>query len=97
MSTILVVNTTVKDADKFKDYAAAAGPTLKASNAEILHKGQLQSVLHGEQSHASVAIIQFPDQATLDSWYASPAYQALIPNRNEAADMVFSSYDLVAG
>jgi len=49
--------------------------------------------LVGKHNGHSAAVIKFPDQATTDAWYNSANYQALIPNRDEAADMVFISYD----
>ncbi|MAE04785.1 MAG: hypothetical protein CMH76_00460 [Nitrospinae bacterium] len=38
-------------------------------------------------------VIKFPDQVAAKAWYDSPEYQALIPNRDEAADMVFISFN----
>ena len=35
----------------------------------------------------------FPDGAALRAWYNSPDYQALVPLRDEAADMVFIAAD----
>ena len=32
-----------------------------------------------------MATFEFPDVDTADAWYQSEAYQALIPNRDEAA------------
>lgn len=42
--------------------------------------------LHGEPDFQLVATIAFPDVSTAESWYQSPAYQALIQNRDEALD-----------
>jgi uncharacterized protein (DUF1330 family) len=38
-------------------------------------------------------VIRFPDLKAVDGWYASAAYQALIPLRQEAADMDLLSYE----
>ena len=32
-------------------------------------------------------VIRFPDADTVDAWYNSPEYQALIPLRQQAADL----------
>jgi uncharacterized protein (DUF1330 family) len=40
-----------------------------------------------------VVVGWFPDRAALEAWHASPAYQALIPLRTEAAEVDLLSYD----
>lgn len=93
MSAFLIVHTTIKNPEKFQTYGASAGQTLAAHGAEILHKGKVAKVIVGEHNSQAVAIIKFPNLATIDTWYNSDEYQALIANRNEAADMTFIAYD----
>jgi len=38
-------------------------------------------------------VIRFPDPASLRRWFESPAYQALIPLREQAADVTLIGYD----
>jgi uncharacterized protein (DUF1330 family) len=49
-------------------------------------------VLSGEQHHTDMVVIRFPDAASVDNWFNSRVYQALIPFRNQAAEMVLVSY-----
>jgi len=93
MSSFLIVHITIKDPEKLKTYISSAGATLAEFGAEILTKGKVINTLVGEHNGHSAAVIKFPDQAAIDVWYNSANYQALIPNRDEAADMVFISYD----
>ena len=93
MSAFLVVHVNVKDQAKWQSYGQGAPGTLAEYGGELVLRGQAKKVLTGEHGHQMVAIIKFPDQGAVDTWYNSPAYQALIPNRDEAADMVFISYD----
>lgn len=93
MSAFVVAQVTVKDPEKFKIYAAAAPATMAQFGGEVLIRGQAKSVLFGDHGHQATAIMKFPDQDAVGKWYGSPAYQALIPNRDEAADMVLVSYD----
>jgi uncharacterized protein (DUF1330 family) len=37
-------------------------------------------------------VIRFPNLAALQGWYRSPAYQALIPLREQAADVLLLAY-----
>jgi len=93
MSSFIIVHTTVKDPEKFKVYAGSAGATLSAFGAEFVAKGKMVKTLIGEHNGHTAAVIKFPDQAAIDAWYNSADYQALIPNRDAAADMVFIAYD----
>jgi uncharacterized protein (DUF1330 family) len=38
-------------------------------------------------------VIRFPSVANVNQWFSSAAYQALIPLREQAADVVLVSYD----
>jgi uncharacterized protein (DUF1330 family) len=89
MSAYVVIHASVKDADKFKEYGAAAGPIVKAHNGELVTAGHLKSVLHGDEARDRCVIIRFDDAAAAEGWYNSPEYQAVIPIRNEALDSVF--------
>ena len=49
-------------------------------------------VWSGEHRHSDLVVIRFPDQAAVDGWYGSAAYQALIPLRQQAADLELISF-----
>ncbi len=93
MSAFMIVHVTVKDQAKFQEYVAAAPATIAAFGGKFLMRGKVASVLEGEHGHQLAGVFTFPDQAAVTNWYNSPAYQALIPNRLEAADMVFIGLD----
>jgi uncharacterized protein (DUF1330 family) len=38
-------------------------------------------------------VIRFPDAAAAHNWFTSPAYQALIALREQAADVVLVTYE----
>ena len=88
----VVGHITIKDADKWAEYRSRVPATLAPWGAELVFRGKLASVLAGVHAHPDTVVIRFPDMRAIDGWYASPAYQALIPLRNEAADVVLLSY-----
>ena len=92
MKAFFIANVTVKDKKKFDQYAQAAGASMKPFEGKVLTKGKLQRQLAGNISHQNVAIVTFPDETKLDNWYHSKTYQELIPLRDEAADMVLTSF-----
>ena len=39
------------------------------------------------------SVIRFPDPAAFRAWFDSPAYQALIPLREQAAEVTLVGYE----
>ena len=83
---------TVRDTAKWAEYRAQVPGTLAPWKAEMLFRGSQVEVLAGEEPHADIVVIRFPSVAAVNGWYASPAYQALIPLRDEAAEVVLVVY-----
>ena len=93
MPAYLIGQITIKDQDKWNTYVEGVGKSLTPFNAEIVFRGRRAKVLAGNHPHEHTVVIKFADQATLQAWYNSPAYQEIIPIRDEAADVVIVSYD----
>jgi uncharacterized protein (DUF1330 family) len=87
MSACVIGHITVKDEEKWAQYRAQVPATLAPWHAELIFRGQLTEVLTGEHRHTDLVIIRFADPAAANAWYQSAAYQALIPLRQEAADL----------
>ena len=61
MSALMIATFTVKDPDKFAEYAAKAKPTWSSLGAEALYRGRAQKVLTGgETDHEVVVGLQVP-------------------------------------
>ena len=93
MSAFFVATNSIKDSEKFQDYVAKAIETIKSFGGETLLGGKAEGALMGSVNHQFVGITRFPEMATLDNWYESEAYQALIPLREEAAETVIVKYE----
>lgn len=92
MSTAYVIgHITIKDADKWAAYRDQVPATLAPWGAELVLRGRRVAVLAGEHSHPDVVVIRFPSQEAITGWHSSAAYQALIPLRQQAADVVLLS------
>jgi uncharacterized protein (DUF1330 family) len=89
----LIGHITVKDADKWMEYRGKVPATLAPWGAEIVYRGKRLSILSGEHNHTDSVVIAFPDADAVGSWFHSLAYQALIPLREQAADMVLVGYE----
>ena len=88
MTALVIVDLKIKDEEKWQVYAESAGPTVAKHGGELLGKGMIES-LQGEISHPVKVVLKFADKETAKGWYNSEEYQALIPNRNQGADLIF--------
>ena len=92
MAAFFVATATIKDAEKYQQYGAGAGPTIIAHGGELVIRGKVDKALAGSAGHQTVAVARFPSMEALEGWYQSNAYQALIPLRDAAVDMNLVSY-----
>ncbi|VTU26076.1 DUF1330 domain-containing protein [Variovorax sp. PBL-E5] len=78
---------TVKDAARWAQYVASVPGTLADWQAELVFRGQCREVLGGAHGHTDTVVLRFPSVEAAEGWFRSPAYQALIPLRHQAADV----------
>ena len=96
MSALTVARLTIKDPEKFKDYASKAPQTMEDFGGEFLFRGTAdKNLTGGSGDHQVTVIYQFPSVERADQWYASQAYQSLIALRDEAVDIQIISYELM--
>jgi uncharacterized protein (DUF1330 family) len=93
MPAYVIGHINVKDFDKWAQYRANVPATLVEWGGELVLRGRRIAVLSGEHPFADTVVLRFPDPASVTGWYGSPAYQALIPLREQAAEMVLISYE----
>ena len=86
MSVYVTATATIKDPTKFQAYLSALPETLAPFGGVVISRGKVTQTLHGLADFQLIATIEFKDEKTVEAWYRSPAYQALIPNRDEAVD-----------
>jgi uncharacterized protein (DUF1330 family) len=84
---------TVKNAELWAQYRSQVPATLEPWGAELVLRGKQVASLAGEQPHSDIVVIRFPDMEAVHGWYSSAAYQALIPLRQQAAEMTLICYD----
>lgn len=89
MAAYLIAHVKVKNAEKLPEYSSQAGPTFAPFGGAPLARGKVVEVLAGSHGGQSTLIVKFPDAKSAHDWYHSPAYQALIPLRDEVLDATF--------
>ncbi len=84
---------TIKDPARWAHYRDQVPATLAPYDAELVFRGKRMAIFDGEHPHTDVVVIRFPSDEAARAWHASPAYQALVPLRREAADVTLLGFE----
>jgi uncharacterized protein (DUF1330 family) len=84
---------TVTNEEKWAKYRSQVPATLAPWHAEILFRGKQATTQPQGSPHPDIVVVRFPSLAYAQGWHESAAYQALIPLREEAADVVGTLYE----
>jgi uncharacterized protein (DUF1330 family) len=88
MPAYLIVLRRITDRAIFEGYRAKVGPVIAQFGGRFLTRGGSHEVIESMGWRPEgVAIIEFPDMATLDAWYASPDYAPLKALRDASVDL----------
>lgn len=90
MAAYLIAFVKIKDATKFQEYAAAAGPTIAAAGGAVVARGKVVEMLAGELNVDSSLVAKFDSVEAAKAWYQSADYQALIGLRDQALSATFT-------
>lgn len=73
-----IFHTTIHDREAIAPYLAQALATVTAFGGRRLLMGGPATAIEGKVPEGLTVILEFPDKATAEAWYASPAYQAIL-------------------
>jgi uncharacterized protein (DUF1330 family) len=93
MAAYVIGHITVKNPEMWAEYRTRVPATLAPWGGEVILRGRRVAVLSGAHPYTDTVVIRFPDAEAISLWYSSPRYQALIPTREQAAEMVLISYE----
>ena len=85
MPAYVIVQETITDQAMFDAYRKDVPATIEALGGRFVVRGGALSVVEGEWPHPRLVIIEFPTRAAAEAWYASPAYQKILPLRLKSA------------
>ncbi|MAA65099.1 MAG: hypothetical protein CL581_10030 [Alteromonadaceae bacterium] len=92
MAAYLIGQIKVNDSERWGQYVEGVALSLKPFAASIVMRGEKHGMLAGENPKDRVVVVEFDTMETLESWFHSDAYQALIPLRDSAADVIITTY-----
>ena len=89
----VVGHITVKDEARWAEYRARVPHTLAPRGAQHVCRRHPVAVWAGEGPHTDLVVIRFASVDAANGWFHSCAYQALIPLRQQAAEVVLLCYE----
>lgn len=93
MSAYVVGQIQIIDPLKWQQYRDQVPGTLVSWNAELVFRGVKALNLALQNSYTDIVVIRFPTIEAAHGWFQSDAYQALIPLRDAAAQVLLTSYE----
>jgi uncharacterized protein (DUF1330 family) len=91
MPAYLIVEHLITDPARFEQYRSKVVPMIERFGGRYLTRGGSHQILEGTWKPTRVAIIEFPDMATLRAFYEAPEYQPLFElRRGTGTDVVIS-------
>ena len=73
----------IKMGPAIAEYLERIDATLEPYGGKFIVHGAPPQMKEGDSPASAVVIIQFPDRATAEEWYASGPYQDILPLRTE--------------
>ena len=86
MSVYFVANIRIIDEVEYSKYLENAKSVSSKYNGEYLAVDNNPTILEGTWDYSRVVLIRFPDKDSLNKWYYSDEYQAILKYRLSAAD-----------
>ncbi len=83
----VIGHVTVKDPQRWAEYRSGVPATLVEWGGEPVLRGERRAVWDGTHRHTDTVVLRFPSLDAATHWHESPAYQALISLRLQAADL----------
>ena len=93
MAAFFIAQVKLKDGEKFQAYAAQTKAIFAEFGAELVTRGKAMGSIAGDATHDIVAVMKFPDMEKLEAAFATDAYQAIVPLRDEGADITIVKYE----
>jgi uncharacterized protein (DUF1330 family) len=87
MALYAVIDVTVKDQEKLKEYVAGHLPTIVQYGGKILGRGFDPEVVTGNWAPRLLVIHEWPSREQFQSWYDSAEYRPWKKLREEACEM----------
>jgi len=95
MATYVIGQIRVNDQTAWQQYVAEVGQVIEQYGGQVLFRGRCESVLNGKDAPELLVVILFDNVAMAKRWHDSSEYQALVPLRDQGAEVSLVIYDQI--
>jgi uncharacterized protein (DUF1330 family) len=81
MAAYFIAQYVVNDPKLYREYQAAAAPTIQAARGEVVAFDVAAETIEGTPPGPQTVIVKFESKAAAKAWYQSPEYQAVVGKR----------------
>jgi uncharacterized protein (DUF1330 family) len=81
MAAYFIAQYVVNDPKLYREYQAAAAPTIQAAGGELVAFDVAAETIEGTPPGPQTVIVKFESADAAKAWYKSPAYQAVVGKR----------------
>ncbi len=81
MAAYFIAQYVVNDPKLYREYQAAAAPTIQASGGEVVAFDVAAETIEGSPPGPQTVILKFESTEAAKAWYQSPGYQAVVGKR----------------
>lgn len=81
MAAYFIAQYVVNDPKLYREYQAAAAPTIQAAGGELVAFDVAAATIEGTPPGPTTVIIKFESTQAAKAWYESPGYQAVVGKR----------------
>ena len=81
MAAYFIAQYVVTDPKLYREYQAAATPTIQAAGGELVAFDVAAETIEGTPPGPQTVIVKFESAEAAKAWYRSPAYQAVVGKR----------------
>ena len=85
MPVYVVAQGRIDNRELLDAYVAQALPTISAHGGRVVAFDETPEVVEGTVEYPRTVIVEFQTREAFRAWYDSPEYQAILPQRFEAA------------
>ena len=86
MAAYFIAQYVVNDPKLYRDYQAAAAPTIPAADGEVVAFDVAAETIEGTPPGPQTVIVKFESTEAAKAWYESSAYQAAVGKRLAATE-----------
>ena len=87
MPAYVISMMSIHDPEVYSQYTTLTPPLVKKYGGKFLTRGEEISCMEGTSYEGRMVLLEFPDKASIEAWFADPDYQDAMKFRHASSTM----------